>query len=83
MASSFSLDECFQEFVLCARYGELQDAQEIIQYVLEQQNVAPAELSLLVNGHDAAGNTALHMAAANGHQGSLHCILLGFLAEIY
>lgn len=55
--SSFT-DEDREDFVLCARYGELE---ELNAYLEKGMNIAAKD------GH---GNTALHMAAGNGHQGA-------------
>lgn len=50
-------DEDREDFVLCARYGELE---ELIAYLDNGMNIA---------AKDPHGNTALHMAAGNGHAG--------------
>ena len=47
-----------QEFLLCARYGELEDLQRML-----------SETDELLKYKDPNGNTALHMASANGHLG--------------
>ncbi|KAI9226402.1 MAG: ankyrin repeat-containing domain protein [Piptocephalis tieghemiana] len=50
-------DELVTEFVLSARYGDVED---ITQLLKENPELSPAATN-------ASGQTALHMAAANGH----------------
>lgn len=54
-------DELFEEILLCARYGELEDLQEYFTKMPVEQ------VSRMLKQQDARGNTALHFCAANGH----------------
>ncbi|KAI8808897.1 ankyrin repeat-containing domain protein [Cladochytrium replicatum] len=62
-----------EEFVLCSRYGELDDMQALVAHYLESQNIPtyspslPATLRDLFTRKSPSGHTALHMASANGH----------------
>lgn len=64
-----SLEETAQEFILCARYGELEDMKAIIDSLKETKPLLRIETGF-ANLKDANGNTALHMASANGHHGT-------------
>ncbi|KAJ3124526.1 hypothetical protein HK098_001074 [Nowakowskiella sp. JEL0407] len=58
------------EFVLCARYGELEEMKELINNYLQsigETSPSNATLRDLFTRKDSDLNTALHMAAANGH----------------
>lgn len=54
--STFTADDR-DDFVLSARYGELEDLKAYL------------DKGMNVSAKDENGNTALHMAAANGHTG--------------
>ncbi|KAJ1969610.1 ankyrin repeat-containing protein [Dimargaris xerosporica] len=55
------------ELVECARYGEFDEMRTAVDTLLATHaNVFPNASALLVQPNQA-GNTALHMAAANGH----------------
>ncbi|TPX58543.1 hypothetical protein SpCBS45565_g07958 [Spizellomyces sp. 'palustris'] len=65
--SEFDVDE----LVTCARYGELDDLKALISSYLTSQgqdpsSTNPATLRALYTSALPNGNTALHMAAANG-----------------
>ncbi|KAI8813639.1 ankyrin repeat-containing domain protein [Cladochytrium replicatum] len=61
------------EFVLCSRYGELDDMQALVAHYLETHQISTDSPSLHVTLRDLftrksqSGHTALHMASANGH----------------
>jgi len=55
----------FEEFVVCARYGELEDMKAMMDNYLESH--PDANKCELASKKNAYGSTALHMAAANGH----------------
>ncbi|ORX59135.1 hypothetical protein BCR36DRAFT_579765 [Piromyces finnis] len=55
----------FEEFVICARYGELDDMKAMMQNYLESH--PDANICNLASKKNAYGSTALHMAAANSH----------------
>ena len=57
----FSIEDA-EEFLLCARYGETED---MLIYLKEDQNI-PVNYK-----NPDSGNTALHLASANGH---LDCV---------
>jgi ankyrin repeat protein len=54
---SLSMD--YDEFLACARYGDYEDVKEFLETV--------RNMNILYK--DKFGNTALHMASANGHKG--------------
>ena len=55
-----TLEEIQEEWILAARYGDM----DVLHAIMESPHFSPA----VVNCQDAKnGNTALHMAAANGH----------------
>lgn len=58
-ASAPSLDE-LEDIIFSARYGELEELQDF------HKKYGPEALA---GAQDERGNTCLHMAAANGHQG--------------
>ncbi|KAL6612454.1 ankyrin [Neocallimastix californiae] len=55
----------YEEFVICARYGELDDMKAMLDGYLESH--PDANKCELASKQNAYGSTALHMAAANGH----------------
>ncbi len=55
----------YEEFILCARFGELEEIEKILK--------AFPTFNLMQT--DNNGNTALHMAAANGHNDVLALLL--------
>lgn len=76
--------EIFEEILLCARYGELDELKQSLQSLLPQPNDsdnnttttnnANNELTVIAAANyfkykDESGNTVLHMASANGHIG--------------
>ena len=80
-----TFEEVSSEFVLCARYGELKDMQDMLVQLCEHWSASmaraenleafkQAQLSTFLNARDSlgGGNTALHMAAANGHLGKFN-----------
>ncbi|CAG8567167.1 262_t:CDS:2 [Cetraspora pellucida] len=58
-------EEITEEIVACARYGELSE----LQNILKSYPVA------YLTSRDAFGNTALHMASANGHTNIVEYII--------
>ena len=48
------------DFIFASRYGELEELRELVN------RFGP---TCLKEAHDENGNTCLHMAAANGHEG--------------
>ena len=62
MSSSLSPEDQL-EFLQCARYGELEDVSSLLD--------AGADASFA----DGGGNTALHLASANGHAGVVSLLL--------
>ena len=79
MASlDFSVDDYVAELILCARYGELDDMKSLFKSVEEFPRCCPLRIPAadFANAQDAEGNTALHMSAANGHEGILVSCLL-------
>lgn len=54
-----------------ARFGE----EEVVRELLAALAAGHGEAGLDVNGRDARGNTALHMACANGHLEIVHLLL--------
>lgn len=54
------------EIVMCARYGEIEELQELLK-----------TSGLPISSTDNRGNTAFHMAAANGHDSILLFLLDG------
>jgi hypothetical protein len=76
MSEKVSLEDCVDEFLLCSRYGELLEMRSLVdalkQYCLEARE-EDQEFRIeehVANRRDVNGNSALHMAAANGHEGS-------------
>jgi ankyrin repeat protein/predicted nicotinamide N-methyase len=63
--SNLTLEELQEEWILAARYGDM----DVLHAILSSQIYCRlSDKSLLVHAHDPTnGNTALHMAAANGH----------------
>lgn len=64
--SSIPIDDLLD----CCRYGELEDIREYARQILMENSMdveGPVEF-LRLQGHH--GNSCLHMAAANGHQGA-------------
>ena len=55
--------EALAEMLLCARYGDPSDLSDLSDFV---ETYGPSWLAEAV---DERGNTALHMAAGNGHTG--------------
>ena len=51
----------FAEFIACARYGELEELQEMVK-------MFNLSISDMQKGYNE-GSTALHYASANGHSG--------------
>lgn len=54
--------EILEDVLLCCRYGELDELKEHVE------NFGPQALE---TARDENGNTVLHMAAGNGHDGAL------------
>lgn len=62
-------DEIQEEWILAARYGDI----DVLHAILES---SPHVDASVINGQDAQnGNTALHMAAANGHMAVVATLL--------
>mmetsp|Transcript_14918 Transcript_14918/g.33142 ORF Transcript_14918/g.33142 Transcript_14918/m.33142 type:complete len:462 (-) Transcript_14918:73-1458(-) len=62
-------EEAASELVLCARYGEEEELRDIVERYVRRGTVD-------VNVRDGAGgNTALHMACANGHASCVRLLL--------
>ncbi|KAI9223898.1 ankyrin repeat-containing domain protein [Blastocladiella britannica] len=60
-----AIDIDVSELLLCARYGEMDELKEELARLVAEN--APLDAgAVLARGNDA-GNTALHMASANGH----------------
>lgn len=57
--------EHLEELIECARYGELEEIQAVVQ------TSGPEKAKLLLSHKGDYGKTPLHMAAANGHLGKL------------
>lgn len=55
----------FEEFIICARYGELEDMKAMMDTYLEAH--PDASKCVLASTPNQYGSNALHMAAANGH----------------
>ena len=64
--AAFSV-EVAEEFLLCARYGE---AEDMLMYMKEEYNV-PVNYA-----NPDSGNTALHLASANGHKDCVKILML-------
>ncbi|KAI9193547.1 ankyrin repeat-containing domain protein [Polychytrium aggregatum] len=68
-----------EEFVTCARYGELDELQQLVSAYLDQHPTDPDHLPALKRSlftvKNASGHTALHMAAANGQHDILAFLL--------
>ena len=64
--SNFSVEDA-EEFLLCARYGETED---MLIYLRAEQNI-PVNYK-----NPNSGNTALHLASANGHLDCVKILLL-------
>lgn len=58
-----------EEIVDCARYGELEEIQKLLAEEKQASGVAEGFESKAHTITNENGNTALHMAAANGHIG--------------
>ncbi|KAI9009510.1 ankyrin repeat-containing domain protein, partial [Gaertneriomyces semiglobifer] len=73
--NDFNVDE----FIACARYGELDDLKQMVTDYLQAQNgtleTNNATLRAIYTSKNSSGNTALHMAAANGELEILKYIL--------
>ncbi|RKO87923.1 ankyrin repeat-containing domain protein, partial [Blyttiomyces helicus] len=54
------------EFIACARYGDLEALIALVNAHLGSSPATPAALHPLYISRGTGGNTALHMAAANG-----------------
>lgn len=59
--NQLSLGVDYDEYIACARYGELEDLKALVD----------ASSNMDFTHKDMFGNTALHMAAANGHTGNI------------
>lgn len=57
--------EHLEELIECARYGELEEIQAVVQ------TSGPEKAKVLLSHKGDYGKTPLHMAAANGHLGKL------------
>lgn len=53
--------EYFEEILLCARYGDLDDLRQYFSQIPEDL------VATILQQQDSRGNTALHLCAANGH----------------
>ena len=66
-----TLDEAHQEMLDCARYGDVDDLKALLSHpVVSVNHVAPG-----------SGNTALHLACANGEVGCVEVVLARSDAE--
>lgn len=63
--------EHLEELIECARYGELEEIQAVVQ------TSGPEKAKVLLSHKGDYGKTPLHMAAANGHLGKLKIWKLG------
>ncbi|KAJ1660614.1 ankyrin repeat-containing protein [Dispira simplex] len=69
-----TLQDHFDELVLCARLGELDNVQEITR-ILQTTHPEFVQVTQILGAKNSQGNTALHMAAANGRQDVLRYLL--------
>ncbi|ORZ36304.1 ankyrin repeat-containing domain protein [Catenaria anguillulae PL171] len=76
MTQSESID--ISEVLLCARYGELDELKTEVQRLIEQHSGSTPQ-AILARANDS-GNTALHMASANGHADIVSYLLEHLLA---
>jgi ankyrin repeat protein len=65
--------ELAEELADCARYGEEEEVKQLIATAAASSDIAA--VVDLVNTPASSGNTALHMAAANGHVEICACLL--------
>jgi hypothetical protein len=72
-AASLTSDEAVTELVDCARYGESDAVRAICDN--HGENAAAEAASAFVDSKNASGNTALHMACANGHKHTCRLLL--------
>ncbi|CAN0155689.1 unnamed protein product, partial [Phaeothamnion confervicola] len=63
MAAPAATAEDATEMLACCRYGELEDAMALL------------DAGVLVDSVDSAGNTALHLSCANGHEAVVAMLL--------
>lgn len=72
-ARSLTSQESHEELLECARYGET-DAVRAILEIHSKISTSNAE-DCLIDTADSTGNTALHKAAANGHETTVSLLL--------
>ena len=68
--TTMSLVDACSEFLMCARYGEDEDLLAMLSATYEGSSSIP------INHADTpSGNTALHLACANGHTSTVQLLL--------
>jgi len=66
-------EEVIEEFIACARYGELEELRTIMSSYPDTHFELKNDL----------GNTALHMASANGHLGKYNHLMFHRIRAIF
>ena len=72
-ARSLTPQESREELLECARYGETDAVRAILE--IHHAKTINTENNDLINTADSTGNTALHKAAANGHENTVSLLL--------